>query len=161
MNSIMNEKDLLFSMEESIEELCEFIEKSKNSNIINREKLYYKIGTAIMWIGSCINKLDEIKTSFNPSEEKLKSAFLGAYNAQKHSISLIKLTKETLALYPSNDLYPSDTLYPSDFSCKWDKMSDTTINQKGQIRNFNNELYGKDILTTINGIKTILKQHIK
>ena len=163
MIQLKGKDKILFSIDKSVNEYEEFYNECKKHNSWNETELYFKLGTAILWIGVWINKIYEIEKNektqiLNGKERELEEAFLGAYNEQKHSIKIYDISITEVALLPGEDLFPSENLFPRDFSCKWRKLNKGDINN---IEPYNKTLYGKDVLTTIIEMKKIIEDKSK
>ena len=125
MEKLIAKERILYCINKTVNDFLEFYNESKTHNSFNEKELYFKLGTVILWFGVWINKLQEIENEkkcniiSKEDDNKLKNAFLGAYNAQKHCITICDISIANTAKFPSKNLYPSTKEFPSNFSCKW------------------------------------------
>lgn len=160
MMKLIGKEKILYSINKTVSDFEDFYKESKKNNSWDEKELYLKLGTVILWFGVWINKIYEIEKEekcnvfLRPDDVELKNAFLGAYNAQKHSITIYDISITYTARFPSGKLYPSAGVYPSKFSCKWRKLNKGDINN---IEPYNKVLNGKEILPTINEMKHLIK----
>lgn len=89
---IQNKSSLIYSLNNSINNLEGIVKESININIPKYKEVYNSLGTALLWIGSCLDWLDEIHTIYTEIERKYVQAFKGAYNVQKHGVDLVGFT---------------------------------------------------------------------
>lgn len=150
---IENKKALIYSLENSVNQLENTINQSILENQPNEEEIYEKLGTALLWIGSCLDRLHEMETNYSKEEKEYEQAFKGAYNAQKHSIKLIRF-----------DGFTSGSRFPMRWDFRWGdgnyyfkELEENIIQNKCQIAKYNKLLKDKDILEEIKRIEKIIK----
>ena len=150
---IENKEALIYSLENSINQLENIINQSILENQPREKEIYLILGTALLWIGCCLDRLDEIGVSYSEGEKDYKQAFKGAYNAQKHSIKLIRF-----------DGFTSGSRFPMRWDFRWGdgnyyfkELEEDIIENKGQILKYNKLLKDKEILEEIKRIEKIIK----
>lgn len=150
-----NKENLIYSLEDSINNLKDIIDKSIKSNIANPKEVYYSLGTALLWIGICLDKLKG--TKYTENEYGLVQAFIGAYNAQKHGKDIVGF-----AGFVSGSRFPMS--FPMRFgeaNYYFKELDEDIINNKKQIIKYNEFLNKKDILESISTIKEIIIEKMK
>lgn len=153
---MISDKDkVIYSLEESINEL----EKAINNCICNKnydsKNIYYRLGTTLLWIGSCLDRLrksEKIKDC-DQIENSYIQAFRGAYDAQKHSILLagFQTFKTGGISFPMR--FPIKMESPNYY---FNKIDEDVIDNKKEIRKYNKILSNKPVLTEVKKIKQII-----
>lgn len=87
---IESENKIIYCLEKSISKLENSINFSIANSCQNDKEVYYCLGNVLFWIGV---SLERLRDNNNYEESDYEKAFRGAYNAQKHSVSLVDLQK--------------------------------------------------------------------
>ena len=147
---IQNKESLIYSLESAINNLENVVRKSVEINIPQPKGVYNSLGTALLWIGSCLDRLKEVE--YTDEEYKYVQAFKGAYNVQKHGIDLIGFTG-----FISGNRFP--IRFPMRFgegNYYFKELDENIIRNKNQIVKYNEILKDKDIINALQKIKKII-----
>ena len=110
----------------------------------------------LSWFEICIKSIDEDKLEID--DRKKVSAIRYVNNKKKHSISVFKYNISKKSRFPSSSLYPSKNLYPSKFKIYWKELPFYKEKEfKGQWKNYNNFLKGKNLIDSSKEIFEIVK----
>ena len=153
---IENKNELIYSLNQSILDLKSVIDTSISTNTENSKEVYYKLGSTLLWIGSCLDRLKKCNQKFSPEENKYVKAFMGAYIAQKHSIKLFKF--DDFIYGNILDAPLPCILGPGDYF--WVSLEEDVIDWSKLIKVYNKVLKGKSILPEIEKIEDIIIQYI-
>lgn len=154
---IQNKSSLIYSLNNSINNLEEIVKQSVNVNTPKHKEVYNSLGTALLWIGSCLDRLDEIHTIYTETEKKYVQAFKGAYNVQKHGVDLVGFTG-----FISGSCFPiSFPMRFGDGNYYFKELDENIIKNKKQIVKYNEILKDKDIIDSVNIIKNIILDKMK
>lgn len=143
---------ILYSLNYSIDELCNEIKNILNNNsVMNKDDLYRKVGESLHWIYDCIEKTDFDNISTDENDYVI--AFRGAANAQKHSKGELDF-----------DNFINCTRFPFSFPAifsdtgtfRWKPLDENVIKNKSQIKKYNKILANKDIIQSLNTIRKII-----
>lgn len=149
----MQQKEkILYSLNYSIDELCNEIEKILNNNsIIDKNDLYRKIGEVLHWIYDCLEKINLDNMSID--ERNYVTAFRGAANAQKHSKEEFNFDNFiNCARFPCS--FP--LIFSNTGVFRWKPLDENIIDNKSQIKKYNEILANKDIVKSLNTIRKII-----
>lgn len=148
---ITDKDEIIYSLKKSISELESIINSSIKNNNTNTKEIYYKLGNTLFWIGNCIYRLG--KNIYTPIEYNYIQAFMGAYNAQKHSLSLVNFQKFQKGgmTFPMHFplVIPSSNYY-------FKKLDEKIIDNSDQIKKYNEVLSNKPIMLEIKEIEKII-----
>lgn len=150
---IADKNEIIYSLEKYVNELEEVINKSIKDNNSKPEEVYSSLGTTLLWIGSCLDRLREVKVEFNEEEKNYVQAFRGAYDAQKHSVLLIKFQKYNKGGFTFPISFPLVIPAPNYY---FKELEDGIINNEKEIRKYNKILGNKPIMLEISKIKEII-----
>lgn len=157
---IANKNQLIYSLNASISELSAVINDSISKNEEKSQEVYYRLGTVLLWIGSCLDRIED-KTNNNHMwkniyDKNYAQAFMGAYNAQKHSVLLYKM-----------DGFIGGSTFPyvlpviiGNGNYFWKALGSNAIFNLNQIEMYNYLLSGKPILQEIKKIRSIILNNI-
>lgn len=154
---IQNKASLIYSLENSINNLEEIVKQSVRINTPKHKEVYNNLGTALLWIGSCLDRLEEIHTIYTEMERKYVQAFKGAYNVQKHGVDFVGFTG-----FISGSRFPiSFPMRFGDGNYYFKELDENIIKNRNQIIKYNEILKGEDIISSINIIKNIILEKMK
>ncbi len=146
---ITDKDNIIYSLGKSIEELEKVIITCIENNNKNDKDIYNNLGTTLFWIGSCLDRL----RANGEIDDEYEKAFRGAYNAQKHSISLV-----SFQYYKRGGIS-----FPLKFSLKipssnyyFKKLEENVIKSDSQIKSYNKILSNKPIIPEIKKIQRII-----
>ena len=150
---IADKDNIVYSLEKSINDLEKIINISIKNNNLNSQDIYASLGTVLLWIGSCLDRLREIQVDYSTVEKDYVQAFRGAYDAQKHSVLLIKFENFNKGgcsfpiTFPLS--IPSANYY-------FKELDENIINNKKEIKKYNKVLSNKSILLEVRKIQKII-----
>lgn len=150
---IADKNEIIYSLEKYVNELEEVINKSIKDNNSKPEEVYSSLGTTLLWIGSCLDRLRSNEIEFSEEEKNYVQAFRGAYDAQKHSISLVKFQKFNEGGFTFPVVFPLVISAP-DYYFK--ELEENVIGNKKEIIRYNNVLGNKPIMLEVSKIKEII-----
>ncbi len=150
---IKDKDEIMYSLEKSVNELDQVINNSIKNNNSNYTDIYYRLGTTLFWIGSCLDRLKSVDTTYDDNEYNYEQAFRGAYNAQKHSISLVgfQYYNKGGIVFPIH--FPLEIPEPNYY---FKKLDENVIERKEQIKKYNNILSNKPVILKVKEIKQII-----
>ncbi|MCX4303840.1 MAG: hypothetical protein OSJ66_07540 [Clostridia bacterium] len=150
---VADKKEIIYSLEKSVNDLEEVIKNSIKNNNQNYEDIYNSLGTTLLWIGSCLDRLKSVGVKYNENEVNYERAFRGAYNAQKHSISLVSFQqyKKGGISFPIH--FPLTIPAPNYY---FNKLDENVINFKEQIKTYNDILSNKPIILEVKKMQQII-----
>lgn len=154
---IQNKSSLIYSLNNSINNLEEIVKQSVDINTPKHTEVYDSLGTALLWIGSCLDRLDEIHTMYTEPEKNYVQAFKGAYNVQKHGVDLVGFTG-----FISGNRWP--IMFPMRFgdgNYYFKELDENIIRNRNQIIKYNEVLKDKDIIRATNTIQRIILEKMK
>ena len=154
---IQNKASLIYSLDNSINNLEEIVKQSVKINTPKHKEVYNSLGTALLWIGSCLDRLEEIHIEYSEEERKCVQAFKGAYNVQKHGVNLLGFTG-----FISGNRWP--IMFPMRFgdgNYYFKELDENIIRNRNQIIKYNEVLKDKDIISATNIIKRIILEKMK
>ncbi len=152
---IQNKESLVYSLENSINNLEAVVKESVKMNTPQQREVYSSLGTALLWIGSCLDRLENIE--YTDEEFKYVQAFKGAYNVQKHGADLVGFTG-----FISGSSFP--IRFPMRFgegNYYFKELNEHIIKNKNQIIRYNEILKDKDIIKSVQQIKAIILDKMK
>ena len=147
---IADKNEIIYSLKKSVNELENIINSSIKNNNTDVKKIYNRLGIALLWIGCCLDRLRDNKVG----ESDFEKAFRGAYDAQKHSISLVTFNyfRQGGVTFPFH--FPLAIPAPNYY---FSKLDETVIKNVKEIKVYNKVLGGKPIMLEIRNIeKSIL-----
>lgn len=150
---VADRNEIIYSLEKSINELEQVINNSIKNNNQNYEDIYNSLGTTLLWIGSCLDRLKSVGVTYYENESKYEQAFRGAYNAQKHSISLVSFQhyKKGGISFPIH--FP--LVIPAPTYC-FNKLDENIIKHKEQIKVYNDVLSNKPVILEVKKMQQII-----
>ena len=72
---IADKNEIIYSLEKSVNELEQVINDSIKNNNQNYEEIYNSLGTTLLWIGSCLDRLKSVGVTYYENESKYEQAF--------------------------------------------------------------------------------------
>ncbi len=150
---VADKKEIIYSLEKSVNDLEQVINNSIKNNNHNYEDIYNSLGITLLWIGSCLDRLKSVGVKYNENEVNYEQAFRGAYNAQKHSISLVGFQqyKKGGISFPIH--FPLAIPAPNYY---FNKLDENVINFKEQIKTYNDILSNKPIILEVKKMQQII-----
>ncbi len=150
---IADKNQIIYSLEKSVNELEQVIQNSIKSNNQNCKDIYTSLGTTLLWIGSCLDRLKSVGTKYSEDELKYEQAFRGAYNAQKHSIALVSFQnyKKGGISFPIH--FPLVIPAPNYY---FNRLDEKVIKFTEQIKTYNEILSNKPVILEIKKIQQII-----
>lgn len=150
----MNDK-IMHSLEKSINLLKDEINCINNDNEIkDKFELFKKIGDCINWIYMAIERINSEHLSMG--DKKIISAFRGAANVQKHFQNFNGFEK---FINCSRFPFSLPAILGDKPSIKWQELDLNVINNKSQIKIFNEILANKEIIDTIYNVYEIINKY--
>lgn len=150
---VADKNEIIYSLEKSINELEEVINASIKNDNQNCKDIYTNLGTTLLWIGSCLDRLKTADIKYSENEYKYEQAFRGAYNVQKHSVSLVSFQKYKKGgiSFPIHFplVIPVSTYY-------FNKLDENVIKFTEQIKIYNDVLGNKPVLLEIKKMQQII-----
>lgn len=154
---IADKNEIIYSLEKYINELEQVINSSVENNNQNNKEIYASLGITLLWIGSCLDRLKDIGTTYSENESMYEQAFRCAYNAQKHSISLVSFQnyKEGGVSFPIHFPLeiPSSNYY-------FNELDENVIKFIKQIKMYNDILSNKIVILEIRKIQQIINSKL-
>ena len=145
---IADKDDIVCSLKSSICELdatiCNAIKEHKDDS-----RVYMTLGTALFWIGACLDRL----CANGETENEYERAFRGAYNIQKHSIQLCKFQRYDCGGVSFPITFPLAIAAPD--YC-FAKMEHAVIENERYVKAYNKTLSGKPIMPEIKKIQQVI-----
>lgn len=150
---IADKDEIIYSLKKSVNELEDIINGSIKNNNTDVKDIYNKLGIALLWIGCCLDRLRENKVIYNPEEHNFEKAFRGAYDAQKHSISLVTFNyfRQGGMTFPIH--FPLAIPAPNYY---FSKLDESVLNHKKEIQIYNKILSNKPIMLEVRNIEKII-----
>lgn len=143
---IADKDEIIYSLKKSVNELENIINSSIKNNNTDVKEIYNRLGTALLWIGCCLDRLRDNKVE----ESDFEKAFRGAYDAQKHSISLVTFNHFRQGGVTSPFHFPLAIPAPNYY---FSKLDETVIKNVKEIKVYNKVLDGKPIMLEIRNIE--------
>lgn len=150
---IADKNEIIYSLEKSINELKQVIHNSIENNNPNCKDIYNSLGTTLLWIGSCLDRLRSVGVTYDENEINYEQAFRGAYNAQKHSISLIRFQYYRKGGMSFPIRFPLKIPAPNYY---FNKLDENIIKFTDQIRLYNDILSNKPVLLEVKRMQQII-----
>lgn len=158
---------LLYSLDYCINDFFSSVEKYISEEEDDVNTIVVKNGTAVLWIGACIYKLDNQKNNYADDEKKIIDAFRAAVNALKHNLRIVKIISNAIISSPKCGAYK---LCGSD-SCSrfnrintraiiWSEMQLGTVHSNANINDYNKLLALKDVREGIETIRNVIKKYL-
>lgn len=147
---LQNKESLIYSLESSINNLENVVRESIEINIPQQREVYNSLGTTLLWIGSCLDRLEEIE--YTEEEYKYVQAFKGAYNVQKHETDLVGFT----GFISGSRFLITLPMKFGEGNYYFKKLDENIIRNKNQIVKYNEILKDKDIINSVQKIKAII-----
>lgn len=150
---IADKNEIIYSLEKSVNELEQVINNSIKNNNQNSKDIYNSLGTTLLWIGSCLDRLKSVGVTYNEEEGNYEQAFRGAYNAQKHSVSLASFQnyKKDGISFPIH--FPLVIPPPNYY---FNKLDENVIQFTKQIKIYNNILSNKPVILEVKKMQKII-----
>ena len=150
---VADKNEVIYSLEKYVNELEEVIHTSIASDNQNCKDIYTNLGTTLLWIGSCLDRLKTAGIKYSENEYKYEQAFRGAYNAQKHSVSLVSFQKYKKGGISFPIHFPLAIPAPNYY---FNKLDENVIKFTEQIKMYNDILSNKLVLLEIQKIQQII-----
>lgn len=150
---IADKDEIIYSLKKSVNELENTINSSIKNNNTDVKDIYNKLGIALLWIGCCLDRLRENKVIYSSEEHNLEKAFRGAYDAQKHSISLVTFNHFRQGGITSPFHFPLVIPAPNYY---FSKLDETVLEHKKEIKIYNKILSNKPIMLEVRNIEKII-----
>lgn len=146
---ILDKDNIIYSLNKYIDDLEKTVNFSIENKTDNFKEMYSCLGTVLFWIGGCLDRLN----ANGEQADDYEKAFRGAYNAQKHSVSIISFQdyKQGGMTFP----FSTPLTIPSPRYC-FEKLEEHVIKNDDQIDAYNKCLYKKDIVPEIKKIQEII-----
>ncbi len=150
---IADKNEIIYSLEKSVNELEQVINDSIKNNNQNYKEIYNSLGTTLLWIGSCLDRLKSVGVIYDENEGNYEQAFRGAYNAQKHSVSLVSFQhyKKGGISFPIS--FPLVIPAPNYY---FNKLDEKIIKFTDQIKTYNDILSNKPVMLEVKKMQQII-----